>query len=242
MKVLFSALIVGVTFSLSAFAKPMALVYVGPGSCFVCWTSAVSTARKAGFDVVTTDGKHTHQKLFEKASLWVQPGGKSTRAAKYMGEAAMERIRKFVENGGGYTGFCAGGFLSTAEIGTSGKKGLGIVPGKTALHDLRDGPGAIIGVHWDGNERKVLYHGGPHFNLTGVSDPNLHIVSTYDEDYNRPSNVAGLTTTYGKGRVAVNGFHSEATKFWKFKSRLHDPDGQDQDLAGSSMRWAAKLD
>lgn len=221
--------------------KPLALVYVGPGSCFVCWTSAAVTAKKAGFQVKLVNGKNTPQKLFNEASLWVQPGGKSTKAAKYMGPIAMERIRKFVENGGGYTGFCAGGFLSTAEIGTSGMKGLGILPGTTKLHDPNDGPGEIVGVHWNGNARKILYHGGPHFNLEGVTDPSVQVIAHYDRDYGTGGTIAAVTADYGAGRVAVNGFHAEATKFWKFKSRLKDPDGSDQGLIIQSMRWAAKL-
>jgi glutamine amidotransferase-like uncharacterized protein len=222
-------------------AKPLALVYIGPGSCFVCWTSAAVTAKKFGFQVKLVDGKHTSPKTFNRARLWIQPGGKSRVAAKYMGEKTLEKIRNFVANGGGYTGFCAGGFLSTAMIGTSDIKGLGILSGTTKLHDQRDGPGEIIKIHWEGTQRSVLYHGGPHFNLSGVTDPNLRVVASYDEDFGEATRVSAVTTTYGKGRVAVNGFHAEATKFWKFKNGLDDPDGQDQDLAGSFMRWAAGL-
>lgn len=229
------------TAPLAMAAKPLALVYVGPGSCFVCWTSAAITAKKYGFKVKLVDGKHTSQKTFSKVKLWIQPGGKSRVAAKYMGEKTLEKIRNFVANGGGYTGFCAGGFLSTAIIGTSNIKGLGILPGTTKLHDQRDGPGEIIRIHWEGQQRSILYHGGPHFNLSGVTDPSVRVVATYDESYGEPTSVSAVTANYGKGRVAVNGFHSEATRFWKFKSRLKDPDGSDQHLAGSSMRWAAGL-
>jgi glutamine amidotransferase-like uncharacterized protein len=241
MKKAFLALSLLFVSTLAMAAKPLALVYVGPGSCFVCWTSAAITAKKAGFEVKLVNGKNTSSTLFEQANLWVQPGGNSRAAAKFMGEEGLSKIRNFVANGGGYTGFCAGGFLSTQEVGTSGMKGLGILPGTTKLHDQRDGPAEMLSIHWNDRQRSILYHGGPHFNLSNVTDPNVHVIATYDNDFGQNTNVAAATALYGKGRVAVNGFHSEATRFWKIKNRLKDADGSDQDLAASFMRWAAKI-
>jgi glutamine amidotransferase-like uncharacterized protein len=220
----------------NAHAKPIALVYRGPGACTNCWTSAAQTAKKAGFRVRLVNDQLKDFSVFNQAALWVQPGGKSTTAARAMGADYLARIRDFVHQGGGYIGFCAGAFIATEKIGTSGMEGLGIVPGKTKLWDPEDGPGRLIQVSWNHRIRSVYYHGGPFLDFGGVRDPSLQVYSQYENGQN-----AGAILNYGQGRVAVSGAHPEASRVWKGLHFQRDEDGSDQHLVAKLMRWAAQL-
>lgn len=220
-----------------AFAdQPLALVYRGPGACTNCWTSAAQSAKKAGFRVRLVNDHLKDFSVFDHAALWVQPGGKSTTAARAMGEEYLQKIRDFVRSGGGYVGFCAGAFIATSKIGTTEMNGLGIVPGKTRLWDQKDGPGHLIEVSWNHQIRSVYYHGGPFIDFSGVNDASLLIYSRYENGQN-----AGAILNYGQGRVAVNGAHPEASGFWKISKLLRDEDGSDQPQVAKLMRWAARV-
>src|SRR6188508_2964080 len=104
------ALIVFFLFVSFAQAKPLALVYKGKGACMGCDLGAAKAALKAGLDVLYVDEKLKDFYIFKKASLWIQLGGKSGVAINSMGREYLNEIKKFVANGGGYVGFCAGGF------------------------------------------------------------------------------------------------------------------------------------
>lgn len=222
-----------------AHAKPLALVYNGKGACKGCDLGAAKAAMKAGLDVLYVDEKLKDFSVFQKAVLWVQPGGKSGVAINSMGRTYLNEIKKFVANGGGYVGFCAGGFLSTELNGTTGLTGLGLVPGRTFpiyKDNTRADHAYIKSLTWNGVDRKIYFNGGPYFDLTGVDDPNLKILATYDEHENR---VAALSTKFGKGKVAVTGAHPEEIRLYKILRFKNDPDGDDKDLAAEMMSWAA---
>jgi glutamine amidotransferase-like uncharacterized protein len=151
-----------------------------------------------------------------------------------MGTGYLNHIRNFVANGGGYVGFCAGAFLTTAKIGTSAVNGLGIVPGRTELWDKEDGPGKMIQVSWNHQIRSVYYHGGPFLDLTGVNDSSVNVYSRYEN-----GQVAGATFNFGKGKIAITGAHPEASVVWKMVKIMQDEDGSDQPLVMELMKWAA---
>ncbi len=219
----------------SVFAsEPIALVYRGPGACLNCWKSAAQSVKLAGFKVDFVREQQPSERVFERAILWVQPGGKSKTAAEAMGSGYLARIRKFVENGGGYVGFCAGAFLTTAKIGSSDVDGLGIVPGRTMLWDQKDGPGRLLPLAWKNEIRQVYYHGGPFIDVDTQESYGVRIYSRFED-----GKINAISAPFGYGRVAITGSHPEASRLWKFQHFIRDPDGSDQDLVVGMMKWAA---
>ena len=105
--------------STSAFAHD-ALVWGGPGACTDgCIDAAVYVTKLAGFDPMIVTPENFDPSLFETAKVWVQPGGKSGAASNAMGANNRAVIKKFIENGGGYVGFCAGAFFTISAFPTA---------------------------------------------------------------------------------------------------------------------------
>jgi glutamine amidotransferase-like uncharacterized protein len=162
----------------------------------------------------------------------VQPGGSASEAAKAMGPQMLDGIRRFVAAGGGYVGFCAGGFLATAKISTMGVPGLGILSGRTypmspwAIDALDDELAEIV---WGGQRRTIFFQGGPKF----LSGPDVEIRAEYIT-----GDAAAVRAPYGNGRVYVSGVHPEATEEWN-RSYV-DPDGPDFEFALEMMHWASR--
>src|SRR5687768_3595822 len=111
MKTILICLLLGLTASVSA--APLALVYNGKGACKGCDLGAAKAAMLAGLEVKYVDENLKDFSVFKKAVIWIQPGGKSGVAINAMGREYLSAIREFVGLGGGYVGFCAGGFFST---------------------------------------------------------------------------------------------------------------------------------
>ncbi|MBS1957948.1 MAG: hypothetical protein JST80_00610 [Bdellovibrionales bacterium] len=227
MKVGFVFLIVQ-TLALSGtvWAKPLALVWNGPGVCPIgCAKAAARVARMAGFTTQWVNTKNMDKAPFDKAKLWVQPGGHSNVAAQAMGPALLEKIRSFVAAGGGYTGFCAGMFLSTSKIGTRTDDGLGITPGQTELYLKDDPPAKLVKVKIGDRVRKVYYAGGPMLHLTDteVAAQNVTVLARYDN-----GDIASINARYGAGHVSVSGFHPEAGWLWSLAHLHIDTDGSDR--------------
>lgn len=214
-------------------APARALVYKGAGSCEEdCSESSAAIAKLAGFEPIFVGPTETDPAIFEGAAIWIQPGGVSSTAAKAMDPLLKDNIRAFIAKGGGYVGFCAGAFLSTAIIGSTKNEGLGIMPGRTVLYESKE-PALTLDVSWEGHSRHLYWEGGPFFKFE-KADP-VEITATYAD-----GTVASARSTYGKGRVYVTGPHPEAPQYWRDYFKLTDPDGLDDDLAVDMILWATK--
>ena len=209
----------------------LAVVYRGSGACVPCVTGAVKAAKAAGLSVVLVDEGLSDFSVLATAKVWIQPGGTSKIAIEAMGQKYLNEIRQFVARGGGYVGFCAGAFLSTQHNGTTDAEGLGIVPGRT-LPLFEDSSRAdhpyLLNLTWGDRTRSIYFNGGAYFDLTGVNDPNLKVLATYD-DYDHK--IAAISTRFGLGRVAVTGAHPEEINAVKLARFMHDRDGSDRFLA-----------
>jgi glutamine amidotransferase-like uncharacterized protein len=220
----------------NASAKPLALVWDGPGACLGCVYGAVRVAMRAGFQVKLVGPSLKDFSIFNDAKLWVQPGGKSQTAALSMGPAIVHQVAEFVAAGGGYVGFCAGAFLSTGKIGESEVDGYGLVPGGTELLIQTGNDHAMLKVSTSKyGDRWMYYAGGPFFKVTEeqLAAVQGEVIARYPD-----GSIAGVHAHYGLGKVAVVGFHPEAGFFWKIEHGKTDPDGSDVFFAVDMAKYA----
>ncbi len=247
MKIKILALCLGFSFSFlaSAQARPLAFIYSGDGSCPEgCSNAAAQMAIQAGYkaifigpqDITEKSTPESIQHFFDGVKIWIQPGGQSRQAYEAMNRKLKEALLNFVFTGGGYVGFCAGAFITTHQIGTTGTPGFSIFPGSTA--PLIAAPArpelefSIEEVQWSGKSRAIYFEGGPYlYDLP----PEVEVMATYAD-----GKVAAARTNFGLGHVYISGPHPEAPKWWSSSDRVMDRDGNDHDLAVSMIKWAAQ--
>jgi glutamine amidotransferase-like uncharacterized protein len=220
----------GLLITSQAFAGPKALVYNGVGACHDdCAKASYDSAKAAGFDPVYVGDNDTDPRIFDGATVWLQPGGYASTAMQNMAPALKENIKNFVKNGGGYVGFCAGAFVTTNYVGTTNVKGLGIMPGSTKLY----GKGVrILKTKWQGSQRYIYWEGGPYFR---------NMPSTVEQTASYPNGANGaVRSTFGKGRIWVTGLHPESPKWWKDESGYDDVDGDDRDIVANMLHWVTE--
>jgi len=218
------------SFSSRALAAPKALVYNGAGACEEnCAKAAYDIAAKAGFDPVYVGDDEADSKIFDSAAVWIQPGGHASLAMNVMSDTLKTNLKNFINNGGGYVGFCAGAFVATEKVGNTKVNGLGIIGGNTTLF----GSGVDLKKFtWNGSERYLYWEGGPYFS---------NMPSTVEQIGAYPGgSSATVRTSYGKGRVYITGAHPEAPQQWKDYNRLNDPDGDDSDLVVQMLSWVTE--
>ncbi len=217
-------------------AKPLALVWDGPGACKPnCVFGATRVALDAGFRVKYVNTRTRDFSIFQK--LWVQPGGHSATAHQSMSNELLDHIKNFVADGGGYVGFCAGMFISTAKIGTRADEGYGFIPGHTELlMKDSDSERAMLKVSTPKyGDRWMYYAGGPFLTITDEELASIQgeVTARYPD-----GSVAGVHGHYGKGKVSVTGFHPEAGNLWKAMVGKKDKDGNDLFFAVDMIRYA----
>ncbi|MBS1958426.1 MAG: hypothetical protein JST80_03050 [Bdellovibrionales bacterium] len=227
-------------------AAPVALIYNGPGVCEEgCADAAADVAKMAGLtprfvapDALDYNSKPADvQKLYQDVKVWIQPGGIGNEALYTMTDRMVDELDKFIKNGGGYVGFCAGAFMATTYIGRRGL-GMDIFPGQSIAFPYwpvrYDLDYTLQEVNWNGKKRYVFLEGGPYL-IYDERDKNIETIATF------PSGaVAAARATYGKGRVYITGLHPEAPTIWTTEDNIKDPDGSDRDLAIEMIQWAAQ--
>ncbi len=214
-----------------------ALVWGGPGACEDdCVTAAVHVTKMAGLNPMVVTPENFDPALLESARVWVTPGGKSSKVSIALGAANREAIRRFVFNGGGYVGFCAGGFLTTHKVGTTKYAGLGIVDGKSAPYKKSRSAVSLQALITPAGIKYHYWEGGPYFSFNAAQAQRINITSRYKKTYQ----INGLETTYGSGRVSITGTHPEAPQWWYEDENISDIDGSDNEEAAAMIKWAAK--
>lgn len=167
-------------------------------------------------------------------------GGSGSKQAAGLGEAGKAEVRKFVENGGGYVGICAGAYLACAGFDWS----LGVLDAKTVSNKWKRGIGDVkIEVHEkapaatgiSAGEQSIRYANGPIIKPAGREDiPDYETLATFRTELaenNSPKGAmvntpAWARSTFGKGHVIISSPHPEQTA------------GMDAFVA-SAVKWAA---
>ena len=218
--------------------KMRALIYNGPGACTEeCASSAYNMAIRSGLTptyvgasaLSEMNSEQDKQNLFKNVALWIQPGGKSKTVLDSMNPILTTALRNFVNEGGGYVGFCAGAFAATSFVGTTLTPGFQIFPGKTILFQTPL-EADILTVQWEGKTRHVYWEGGPY--LTEIPAGTAEAVSYYSN-----GQIAAAKSIYGNGKVFIAGFHPEAPQSWRNFYQLQDADGLDYDLVDEMIEW-----
>jgi glutamine amidotransferase-like uncharacterized protein len=204
-----------------------ALIYIGRGSCDDrCSEAAANVARRAGLEPRFVTPEMIKPEVLKDAVTWIQPGGNAIKLSHAISKKKIRLIRKFVREGGGYVGFCAGAFFADRTVDAHETlPGLGLIPWRTDYIDVDSGEdGTQLTVEWNGKARTLFFNGGGTFHLDD-SQP-YKVVATYGS-----GQPATIETTFGAGRVELTGLHPEAFDSWKTDAKVIDPDGRDWDLA-----------
>jgi hypothetical protein len=194
-------------------AGDLALVYRGPASTPGCPEAVAAALTRSRWDLTVRYVGPAEQlqlgpDVLAEAVLYAQPGGGSLgRAWRKVGRHAPA-LRAFVADGGGYLGFCLGGYLAGET------PGFGLLPGDTdrwisSRGAAVDHPGdAVATVVWAGVRRQVYVQDAPWFDLDPRRGP-ADVLATYGNGL-----PAAVVAPFGAGAVGLVGPHPEATADW----------------------------
>jgi glutamine amidotransferase-like uncharacterized protein len=197
-----------------------------------------------GFEISTVTAAQIRDGVLGDHEVLIQPGGSASEQGTTLGEAGRERIRKYVADGGGFIGICAGAYLASIEYpwsigvlnahvldGAHWARGEGIVQlqissiGKTAFGS-------------NNQTCTIHYENGP---LLGPGHKKgiapFEVLAAYESELaenGAPKEVMKGTAAiargkFGKGRVVCFSPHPEKTP------------GQ-EGLLHAAIRWAAGSD
>ncbi len=178
------------------------------------------------FVITRLDAQEIRDGKLSGMDVLVQPGGSGSAQAKKLEEAGRDQIRKFVKEGGGYVGICAGSYLATsyypwslhllnADVVDSKHwaRGFGVVTLKFSPlgENLAEEPSGSV---------QCTYHQGPL--MCPGHEPGLEpyeTVATFATEVAKngapPGVMTGTTAIargiYGKGHVVAISPHPEKT-------------------------------
>jgi len=145
-------------------------------------------------------------------------GGRGSRQGRALGEEGREALRRFVREGGGYVGICAGSYLAMQrpESSTEESYKAAFVAAAHATGDAWQRGIAPIPVRApEGGEPIVLhYANGPLFHVVPVEGlPTPRVLARFEEEVSSerggtlPGQMRGLpaliATSYGRGEVVL---------------------------------------
>lgn len=145
-------------------------------------------------------------------------GGRGSRQGRALGEEGREAIRRFVREGGGYVGICAGSYLAmqVPEGSTEESYKAAFVAAAHATGDAwQRGIAPLPIVSPDGSARETLhYANGPLFRPIEVDGlPPVRVLARFeDEVYSArggtaPGQMRGapalIATSYGRGQIVL---------------------------------------
>ena len=173
----------------------------------------------------------------------VIPGGSGSLQSKKLEDQGREKIKEFVNRGGGYIGICAGSYLASSHYDWS----LNLINARVwdRSHWARGQGTVTLGITNSGrevlntpNQKVSVYYGqGPLLVPDNEPDlPGYEVLARYDSEVSekgaQPGAMSGthaiIRSMYGKGRVICFSPHPE---------KLDGPNG----LMMSGVGWAAGM-
>jgi len=164
--------------------------------------------------------------VLDQFDVLVLPGGSGSATANSMGEDGRAIAKSFIEEGGGFMGFCAGAYMAVTHYSWS----LGVLDAEVldTKHWAR-GTGEVelsltaTGRTFFGTREKVVecfYNNGPILAPGGNDDvPDYEVLASFKTEVTKkgvpggvmPGTPAIVRGDFGKGRVWVSSPHPEAS-------------------------------
>ena len=200
-------------------------IYADKGSCEEC----IQQCEKSFYDELTDDYqvyRITAAQILasgwqDNTALLVIPGGKAGPYAELLAGKGNDLIRKYIENGGAYLGFCAGAYYASASLefakGTSieviAERDLALFPGKIigpalATYDYYSESGARAAkILTEGAEPLTIYYNGGGYFVEPQNYPNINIIASYNNLSKNPAAI--IQIILNKGKVILSSVHCE---------------------------------
>lgn len=189
---------------------------------------ALNASKGRTFQIVRLTAKDVQEGKLSNVDVMIHPGGSGGKQGRALGKNGREAVRKFVREGGGYLGVCAGAYLATNDYSWS----LNLIDAKVVdrRHWAR-GKGKVElrlspkGAEFFGQKKRELsiyYAQGPLLGRREWDDPkvpdyeSLAIFMTEIAKNGAPQGVMARTSAavrceHGKGRVFCYSPHPELT-------------------------------
>ncbi|HHW80292.1 MAG TPA: biofilm PGA synthesis protein PgaB [Bacteroidales bacterium] len=204
-------------------------IFEGHGGSQTCvWETVEAIKIDEGMDAKIITSSDIANGVLESIDVIIIPGGGGSRQYLNLGHENHDRIRSFVENGGGAVGICAGAYFFSntpgyASIAINGAEAIDIE------HDNRGHGMAKFTLSEEGQKifpeiasrdtSFVMYYEGPVF-INASDDIDYTVFATMESDVHEeggaPANMTNAKpffhgNYYGKGRVFSTIAHPEAT-------------------------------
>ncbi|WP_168191899.1 BPL-N domain-containing protein [Chromobacterium phragmitis] len=213
-------------FTCSAPARDVG-IFNGAGVCPGCAEAVAAFFDPQRDTVQYLNESNLDSARLKRISLYVQPGGSDDidETLDALRPAQVQALRRFVADGGGYLGICAGAYLAARYSSAADKKpayGLIALPELNA--ETASAKPSLLPIRWGGRERMAYNQSGPHMGKT--PPPGASVLARY-RDTRR---IAALSAPYGRGKVVLIGPHLEADASWYREDGLSLAHGLNQDL------------
>jgi glutamine amidotransferase-like uncharacterized protein len=196
------------------------------------------------FDVKTITAEEIRGGGLKKFDVLIHPGGSASAQAKTLGEDGRAAVKKFVHDGGGLIGICAGAYLASSQYdwslhvlnarvidGAHWARGEGSV-------QLRLSSAGKSALHTDKETCSIHFENGPLLGpMKGGNDDGFEPLATFETEIRKNDAPPGVMKgaiaiargAYGKGRVICFSPHPEKTV------------GREP-LLQEAVRWAAGVE
>jgi len=193
-----------------------------------------------GFETTRVSPQEIRDGVLRDFDVLIMPGGSGSKQSRMLEEKGREVVKKFVEEGGGYVGICAGSYLASSHYSWS----LGLINAKvwdrshwargTGDISLNISPAGCQVLDVEEGELQCYYGQGPL--LVPDNKPSLpgyEVLASYGTEIAKKGAPQGamvgthaiVRTMYGEGRVICFSPHPEKT-------------GGPNSIMAEGVRWA----
>ena len=202
---------------------------VGTGKSIKNLANALADTEQ--FSVTKITAEEIRDGELKKYDVLIHPGGSGSKQGRELGNNGREKVRKFVHDGGGFIGICAGAYLASADYDWSlhildakvlDRKHWARGTGRVQL-TMHDPARKILGD--DRAQVEVYYGQGPLLAPADDSDiTDYTVLSDYKTEIAKngaprgvmPGTTAIAAAPFGKGRVLCFSPHPEKTEGLEF--------------------------